>query len=243
MPVVFSATDREWDMILEISNWIPFYKFGEDGRLAMSQQTYEPLISPDRKIFCANYDADNLYQKTGDPNRTGYTAEVVEWFFHNELKHFEKFKDYPWCPEIVDIQDKKIFFKWQGYTCNELIHHQQLDQLLPDWKKQLTKIMTDCHKTGTYKLTMYPHCHYIQDGILKTFDMYGCVDIDRPLIPRFVMDGIVHETARFRLDETDKTDTEYNLEKMFKRSLSTHVKWAGNDMSWIHKEIFGADND
>ena len=229
-------------MILETSNWIPFYKFDENGQRAMAQQTYEPLISPDRTMFCANYEIDNKYQYVNDPNRKGYTHEVLDWFFINEVKHFVKFKSMPWCPEIIEIQDRKIFFKWQGYSCNELIHNGQLDQLLPDWRDQLRGIMKDCYDAGTYKLTMYPHCHFIQDGKLKTFDMYGSVDKSHPLVPRYAMDGIIHETARFRLDETDGTDTDYNLEKMFQRSLSTHVKWGNESMNWIYEDLFGVDH-
>ena len=70
-------------MILETSNWLPYYKLNEEGQRAMTQQTYEPLISPDKKTFCANYSYNNAYQ-----HRQGYTKEVVDWFFENEIKHF-----------------------------------------------------------------------------------------------------------------------------------------------------------
>ena len=69
-------------MLIEINNWTRFYKYSEDGIGGrMSQQTYEPLISPDGKIFCANYDWQNEYQRTWQPNRIGYTQDVVEYFF------------------------------------------------------------------------------------------------------------------------------------------------------------------
>jgi hypothetical protein len=227
-------------MILETSNWLPYYKLNEEGQRAMTQQTYEPLISPDKKTFCANYSYNNAYQ-----HRQGYTKEVVDWFFENEIKHFLKFQNQSWCPEIIDIDRAKlkIFFKWQGDTCNEIIYNgKQLQDYCPDWKNQLQCIMTDCYDLGTYKLTMYPHCHYIYNGQLKTFDMYGCVDIASPWIPKYAMDGIVHETARFRLDETDSNDTHYNLEKMFKRSMSTHVKWGNEDLNWLYIKMFGYEN-
>ena len=53
------------------------------------------------------------------------------------------------------------------------------------------------------------------------------------------MQGIIHETAQFRLEETGEAINHVlNLETMFKRSLGTHVKWGDNDMSYIYKEIF-----
>jgi len=51
----------------------------------MAQQTYEPLISLDKKTFCANYAYNNVYQ-----HRNGYTKEVVDWFFENENQIFFK---------------------------------------------------------------------------------------------------------------------------------------------------------
>jgi len=88
---------------------------------------------------------------------------------------------------------------------------------------------------------MYPHCHFIdKHGVMKTIDMYGCVDIANPTIPKFVMDGIIHETARFRLAETEQVGEFYNLENMFKRSMIEHVKWGTENMSFIYKEMFNA---
>jgi hypothetical protein len=55
------------------------------------------------------------------------------------------------------------------------------------------------------------------------------------------MDAIVHETARFRLDETGKpVNNLLNLETMFKRSLNTHVMWGDQNMNYIYEEIFNA---
>ena len=51
------------------------------------------------------------------------------------------------------------------------------------------------------------------------------------------MDAIIHETARFRLDETARTDTHYNLELMYKQSMRNHVKWQGQSLGYIYDEI------
>jgi len=165
--------------MIDTSNWKPFFKYGDDGSLCLAQQTYEPLISPDRTMFCANYDWQNKYQRIYE-DRELYTAEVCDWFFQNELYHLTKFKGKSYAPNIVDIDytNKKIFFEWNGYTFNEMLHHGE------------------------------------------------SVDI-------------VHETARFRLDETGgPVNNLFNLETMFKRSLSTHVLWRDKNMYYIYKEIF-----
>jgi hypothetical protein len=72
---------------------------------------------------------------------------------------------------------------------------------------------------------------------MKTIDWYGCVPISAPFIKTKYMDAIVHETARFRLDETARTDTHYNLELMYKQSMRNHVKWRGESLKYIYDEI------
>lgn len=226
-------------------NWIPFYKYNDQGVPGcMSQQTYEPLINPEGTVYCANYDHNNLYQRKWQPDRVGYTQDIVEYFFNKEVGYAHKFSNKLWAPEIIDIDyvSKRIFYKWYGPTCNELIY---TGRTLPsDWKLQLRNIMMDCYNEGVYKLTMYPHCHYYDNsGIMHTLDMYKCVEVDDPFIEAKYMDGIIHETAKFRLDETGpKNNNRYDLEKMFFNSLCTHVKWGECDLNFVYQNIIG-DSD
>jgi len=228
-------------MILD--NWTPFWKIdSEDHTRCMAQQTYEPLINPERTVFCANYDWANKYQRHEDPVREKYTQEVVDWFWENELYHILKYQDKEYMPKVIDVDHDKrrIFFRWQGETCNEIIYSgRNLDDYCPTWREQIKHIFVDLHNEGTYKLTMYPHCHYIEDGQIKAIDWYGCIPVTNPLVDAKYMDGIVHETAKFRLAETGALiDNKYNLETMFKRSMSEHVTWGNQSMMYIYNEIF-----
>ncbi len=226
---------------MNIENWIPFYKYDDQGNPGcMSQQTYEPLISPDGKVFCANYAFDNKYQRLWQPIRPLYTEKVVEYFFEKELTYALRFKDKPWAPEIleVDLQSKRIFYRWNGPTCNEIIYS---GKTMPEgWRQQIYDIMIDLFEEGVYKLTMYPHCHFFDShGQMHTIDMYGCVEVNDPYIDKEIMDGIIHETAQFRLDETgDLIHNKYNLGIMFKRSLGVHVKWGDETLEHVYKSIF-----
>ena len=226
---------------MRIDNWTPVYKFDDAGKPGcMTQQTYEPLVNPEGTIFCANYDWQNQYQRIWQPDRIGYTEEVVDYFFRKEVDYAQRFSEYSWAPKILEIDyiDKRIFYAWHGKTCNEMIH---TSKVMPfDWQQQLKTIMLDTYNSGVYKLTMYPHCHYFdQYGEMHTIDMYGCVEVNDPFIDVKYMDGIIHSTAQFRLDETGElVNGRYNMEEMFKQSLGKHVKWYGNNMDWIYKEIF-----
>ena len=98
---------------MTITDWKPFYKYDNDGTPnCMSQQTYEPLVSPDGKTFCANYDWQNNYQHIWQPDRAGYTQEVVKYFFNKEVEYITRFKDKPYSPDILDIDyaNKRIFY-------------------------------------------------------------------------------------------------------------------------------------
>lgn len=227
---------------MTISNWKPFYKYSEDGAYGkMSQQTYEPLVSPDGKTFCANYDWQNEYQHKWQPDRIGYTQDVVEYFFNKEVEYVTRFKDKSFSPQIVDIDytNKRIFYNW-GVTCNEILYG-NAGTLPKNWKEQVFNTIVDLYNNGVYKLTMYPHCFYVDGDQLRTIDWYGCVEVSDPLIETKYMDGIIHSTAQFRLDETgDLINGKYNLGLMFKGSLGTHVMWGQENMQWIYKEIFNA---
>jgi hypothetical protein len=228
---------------MEIKDWTPFWKIdADDHTRCMAQQTYEPLISPDGKTFCANYDWQNEYQKHEDKNRVLYTKEVADYFFNKEIEYAKLFANRHWAPEIIDIDytNTRIFYKWNSPTCNEILYS---GGTLPNgWKDQLYGIMMDLYDSGVYKLTMYPHCHFFDsNGVMHCIDMYGCVQVNDPYIDAKYMDGIIHETAKFRLAETGELKNgKYNLELMFKGSLGTHVKWGDDSMDYIYKEIFNA---
>lgn len=221
--------------------WKPYLKLSNEGDPCMAQQTYEPLVSEDGKTFCKNYAWPNEYQYRESKDRPLYTEEVVDWFFHNELKYIETFTNKSYAPEIIDIDfnSRKIYLKWYGLSCNQIIYkpHPWPQET---WLDQIKNIMLDIYKEGVYKLTMYPHCHYIsEDGNMRAIDWYGCVPVNNPYIKEKYMQGIIHETAKFRLEETGKAiDNVLNLENMFKRSLQTHVKWGDYNMNYIYKEMF-----
>ena len=223
--------------------WTQYLKLSEEGYPCMAQQTYEPLVSSDGKTFCKNYAWPNEYQYIETKDRPLYTEDVAAWFFQNELTYIEFFKDKLYAPEIIDIDytARKIYLKWYGESCNQIIYSKK-DWPAQQWRKQIKDIMLDQYNEGVYKLTMYPHCHYIDDNNnMRAIDWYGCVPVDRPYIEEKYMQGIIHETAQFRLEETgEAVDSVLNLETMFKRSLGTHVKWGDQDMSYIYKEIFDA---
>lgn len=230
----------------DIDCWKPFFKLSTDGQRCMAQQTYEPLINPERNIFCANYDWKNKYQRLEDPVRPLYTEDAVNYFFSQEIYYIYKFKSHDFMPDVLEIDEKKkrIFFRWNIETCNDIIYSgRNLTGYCPDWKDQIKKIYCDLYQNETFKLTMYPHCHFVDtDGKIKSIDWYGCIPVNDYWVESKWMDSIIHHTAKFRLEELGSiVDGKYNLKTMFKNSMGKHVTWGDQDMIYIYKEIFQED--
>jgi len=227
---------------VDISDYTPYMKWDDNGEFrCMAQQTYEPLISSDGKVFCKNYAFPNAYQYQETSDRPFYTKEVVDWFWRMELFFIKYLQHKPYAPEVlhIDETERRIFIKWYHSSCNDIIYKTN-NWPKDDWMKQIQSIIHDQIQSGVYKLTMYPHCHYIDNsGQMRTIDWYGCVPTNYPFIEEKYMQGIIHGSARFRLDETGPAQNGLlNLETMFKRSLSTHVKWGEYSLDFIYRQIF-----
>lgn len=224
---------------MNTDTWHYYYKLLDADKKGIAQTTYEPLVNPEGTVFCANYNINTSYHKDMG-ERPLYTQEVIDWFFNNEVKNIEFFKNKSYAPEVLDIDysNKKIFIKWYGSTCNEIIYSGK--RWPRQWIDMIRNIMLDQFNEGYYKLTMYPHCHYVTDqGIMKAIDWYGCLPINNPIVPKQCMDAIIHDSAKFRLNETgEAVDGHYNMEVMFKRGLEEHVQWGNVNLKFIYNEIF-----
>ncbi len=180
---------------MNTDNWNYYYKFSQVGMKGMSQTTYEPLINPEGNVFCANFKLNSDYHKEMGP-RPLYTQEVVDWFFNNEVKNLERFSNKSYCPEVLDIDhtNKKIFIKWYKHTCNDMVYSG--NPWSKQWVGQFREIMMDLINEGYYKLTMYPHCHYVtNDGVMKSIDWYGCLPKDSPLVAKNCRAAIIRVSA------------------------------------------------
>jgi len=230
---------------MNIDDWEYFYKINPDtDKLIESNLIYTPLVSPDNKIFCMWFDHTNPYQHEmiADwlPNRPFYTEKMVKFFFDREVKYLNIFKNRSWAPTVleIDYKNSRIFFEWSGETCNHILYTgRDLIQYCPDWKEQMSAILKDIVNSGYYKTSLYPHCYFVQDGILKTFDFYGCVERKYPYIDLDDIRGMIGETSGHRFVEATEGGL-LNIEILFKRALEQYVEWPDNYLSKVYQEIF-----
>ena len=230
---------------MNTSNWIPFYKINpEDNNLIETNLVYTPLVSPSGNTFCMHFDHTSKYQNedlaSWLPERPYYTKEMVKFFFDREVKYINVFKDRPWAPKHIDIdlEEQKIFFSWAGETCNQIIYSgRQLEDYCTNWKEQMFDILKDITDSGYYKTSLYPHCYYIDNGVLRTFDFYGCVESNYPFVPLAHIKGMIGETSGPRFAASVKDDV-LNIEILFKDALSTWVKWPDDVLPEFYKRLY-----
>jgi hypothetical protein len=154
---------------MNIDNWDIFYKF-KHGNFARANLVYVPRLSPDKDIFCMDYNIDSRYFF----DRPLYNQEVCDFFFKNECLWIDHCKNESFAPEILEIDTNKnqIFFKWYDTSLNHLIEYKQFADTYID---QLKAVRTRLEDIGIYKINFYPHTTFLKNGEIKIHDFYGCV--------------------------------------------------------------------
>lgn len=230
---------------MNTSNWKPFYKIdASDGKLIETNLIYTPLISPSGNTFCMHFDHTNAYQTTELqswlPSRPHYTKEMVKFFFDREVKYLTVFKDRYWAPNdiIIDSDEQKIYFSWPGESCNTIIYSNRvLEDYCIDWKEQMFTILKDIVNLGYVKVSLYPHCYFIDKGVLKTFDFYGCAELNNPMVNIKDINGMIGNLSGPRFETATSNDV-LNIEILFKEALSTYVKWPDDILPKIYNQLF-----
>jgi len=226
---------------MNINNWTPYYKIDPtENRLVRSNMLYTPLVNPEGNIFCMNWDVNHPYQTIHGP-RPDFTPDLIEFFFNREVTHLKLFDSYKWAPEVIEIDEKNkmIFFKWYGETCNNIVYSDRsLDHECLDWQQQLYGIINDIVSAGYYKMSLYPHCFYIDNNnVLRTFDFYGCMRQDHAFIEYDKIKGMVGPNSKGRFDEAI-TDNIVNVQVLFKRSLEHYIQWPSSALNTIYNKIY-----
>jgi len=210
---------------MNILNWVEYLKM-DNGCPSRTNMVYIPLMNEDRSVLCMDFGNDQIpFDNT--------------FFFIRELEYIERFKDYSWAPTVLEVDQthKRIFIKWYGVTCNDLLYSNSLDVFCKDWRNQLRSIIKDILEENVYKLTLYPHCFYIDETLsLRSFDFYACVDKDNAQLPINLVENIIGEQSVERWKESTVKDT-IDFELFFNRALDTYIKWNEQPLGEIINDL------
>ena len=212
---------------MNVEDWDLFYKIvNPTMKLETTQMVYEPRVRDD--VFCMNFVYPCTYQTQQTKKyHECYTEEFVFWMFERELKYLKKCEGFSWAPEIleIDYKNKRIFFRWYGYSCNNIIFGKNLDlKKIEEYKKQIRKILEEQINISLYKLTMYPHCHYIDNnGNMRTFDFYSCFDKDNYLMELNKIKALLGDSDYRFLECINENSI--NLKQMYINTLKKNSGW------------------
>ena len=144
-----------------------------------------------------------------------------EFLFKKEIEHIDRLSEKWYAPDVekIDIEQLKIYLPHHAWynNLNRLLYEGRA----PDnWKDQVNKINEDLESANIYKLNLFTHCFYLEEGIMHIMDLYGCTfpdeivtfgEIDpilskrsRNLFLQFrAMDGIVDMKEAYRYSKTN----------------------------------------
>jgi len=206
--------------LISVKNWKYLYKLDNQGRSCVSQHTYEPLISPDNKIFCYHFCKKNAYSKNNLSQKT------LDYFFENELYYLDKLRNYQWCPDILEIdkKSKKIFIRYDGDLINHVIYHQPEKQVY--FMNKAQNVLSDLYRIGLGKISMHSHCFFEnRNNVIKTIDFFSCFGLNTPLVNKTIVDEILsQDSKKWICTEPFSERNNYNFFEIYK-FLLLNDKW------------------
>ena len=224
----------------DTSSWKYFYKITEEGTPWSTNVMYTPLVNPERNVLCMLWDENSDYQ---NDNPQTLTADLIEFFFEREVKHLTLFQNKSWAPKILDInlQERKIFIEWCDNTINHILFNpsKTLITECPTWQEQIFQILQDTTNAGYYKLALYPHCFYIKDQVIKTFDFYSCVGIEERYIPREKLAGMIGIDSSNRFNNSTTDDNCIDFKVFFDLTMNHQLAkyWPDNPFPEFYKRL------
>lgn len=218
-------------------SWKYYYKLNEYGQSVESNLIYTPLLSPDGKTMCMHYCQNLEYQ----PHRI-IDQSTIDFFFNREVKYLQELAQFEFTPTLyeIDYSQKKIFIEFAGETFSQIVNDtsRNIDNEIPDWKNQVFNIIRTLSKNGYHKMSLYPHCFFIADGIIKTIDYYAVVPKNDSFIERTAIESIIGQAGEYRFNQAT-SDGMIDFKIFFELTLTKHLKkyWRDVDFSSLYEEL------
>jgi hypothetical protein len=227
--------------VIDTSEWNYYYKLNLVGDSTDSNLLYTPRVNPEKNVMCMHYCVDTDYRTNGPI----INEDLIQWFFEREVRFLNELSHFKSTPKLyeVDLTNRKIFIEWHQETLSQIIFNKDrnLDQELPDYKDQLKNFLLSTKKNSIYKMSLYPHCFYIdKEKNLKTIDYYAVVPYDERFIERKIIEGVIGRQGAYRFDESTNKDGYIDFKKFFKITLTKHLTmfWPNSPFTELFEEIY-----
>lgn len=200
---------------MDTSSWDIFYKYKQGGKLR-ANLVYVPRISPDKTVFCMDYNINKSYFF----DRPLYTEEICQFYFNNEIRWLEHFKDKTFAPEIINIDknNRQIFFKWYNTSLNHILENKKN---IEEYQDKVKNIFNELSKT-VLKINYYPHTVYTDlNNNIRIHDFYGCVSNSNSFLPIDKLTPILGKMDVWRFGQYN-TDGLVDMKKVYDMSLQVN---------------------
>jgi hypothetical protein len=182
-------------MVMDISSWDIFYKYKQGGKLR-ANLVYVPRISPDRNVFCMDFNIDKRYFF----DRTLYTDNIAQFYFDNEIRWLEHFQNKTFAPDLIDIDktSRRVFFKWYDTSLNHILEDKKT---IDEHHNEIKNILAELSKT-VLKINYYPHTTYVDlNNNIRVHDFYGCVSNANSFLPMNMLTPILGKMDIWRFEQ------------------------------------------
>lgn len=232
--------------MIDALNWKYLYKRSPDtgfhNNYCETNLMYTPWVKPQKGMLCMHWSSDSEYQKASE--RPLLTQELLDYFFNKEIEYITRFQNFDYTPKLydVDYNNRKVYIEFPGETCNDIVYdsRRSLDEECPGWQQQLQYIVESIYNQGVYKVSLYPHCFFISNGRLKTFDWYGCLDKDDCMIDYQFLRGMMGNKSSDRFVEA-RVGKDIDFSVFFEKGLDKHIIWPGNPLVELHNKLYGTE--
>ena len=164
-----------------MTNW-DYYWNEEPGDRFRANLVYTAYISGDRKTLCMSFNRDVNYHSNLEEN-TLWTEELLAERFQRELKFYNKAAGKIPVAELLDIDEnnKKIYIKFPGDDFYMMGYKSSYDQVLPNWREQITERFKEMWSLGILKFSMHPDSWIVyEDGILRPINWFFTFEEGEP---------------------------------------------------------------
>lgn len=155
---------KDWD----------YYWNEESGDRFRANLVYTAYVSPDKKTLCMKFFRDPLYHTDLEENKL-WTDDLLEERFRRELRFYDLAKTKMPVAEVLEVNEltRSIFLKWPGDDFYMMGYKSSYDNVLPNWKNQITDRFKEMWSMGILKFSIHPNSWIVyDDGILRPFNWF-----------------------------------------------------------------------
>jgi hypothetical protein len=191
------------------------------------------LTTTDHGIFTL-MTKGNLAIMDFNPEGDRYPQELVDDVYARECKYLLQLAKYSWAPEAVnfDKQFRRIYFKWYGNTCEDIVPD--------DYAEQLLQITKDLHTEQIYKPSFYTKYFYVDDrNKLHAWSFYSASSYNEQPIAMDFYRPILNN-QREELVNKLESDGKLDMKLLVERGFNEYIQWPGNPLPSIYQSVYNS---